>query len=232
MELHLAKDRGRFSLPWLDAKYSFSFADYRNPERMGVGALRVLNNDIIAPGGGFDFHPHRDMEIITIPLSGALNHRDSLSNEGTITRGEVQVMSAGTGIVHAEFNASQQSPCELFQLWIIPNKHGVEPRYETMALEYGKNAFEALVSGDSSVAPLTIHQDATISMGVFDAGNDVEIAAHPTHHQFVMIVEGEVQLEEHSLGKRDAFALESGESRLLSALQKTTILLIDVPSLS
>jgi redox-sensitive bicupin YhaK (pirin superfamily) len=162
--LYPEKERGHANHGWLNAKHSFSFANWYNPHKINFGALRVLNDDIVAPGMGFGTHPHDNMEIITIPLKGKLEHKDSMGHTSVITTGEIQVMSAGTGILHSEFNASQTEAINLFQIWIFPNKRNVTPRYDQINIEYAKaeNNFLQLISPDSKDEGSWIHQDAWI----------------------------------------------------------------------
>ena len=167
---HAARTRGKADHGWLNANHSFSFANYYNAERMNFGALRVLNDDTIAPGMGFGTHPHNNMEIITIPLTGDLEHKDSMGNVGVINEGEIQVMSAGTGVYHSEYNKNTDKPINLLQLWVIPNKHNVEPRYDQRSLLKlkKKNAFYKVLSPNKDNDVVWIHQDAWFHLGDFE----------------------------------------------------------------
>jgi len=162
IEKYPASERGYADHGWLKANHSFSFAQWYNPERIHFGALRVLNDDTVAPGMGFGTHPHDNMEIITIPLFGAVSHRDSMGNEGTIPAGEVQVMSAGTGVTHSEFNRNQNAELKLFQIWIIPNERNVTPRYDQYKIDplSHQNRFAQLISPNKDGEGIWIHQDA------------------------------------------------------------------------
>ena len=166
---HAAQTRGKADHGWLNAHHSFSFANYYNPDRMNFGSLRVLNDDTIAPGMGFDTHPHENMEIITIPLRGDLEHKDSMGNIGVINEGEIQVMSAGTGVYHSEFNKNLDKPINLLQLWVMPNKQNVEPRYDQKSLRELKkeNTFYQVLSPNKEDDGMWIHQDAWFHLGDF-----------------------------------------------------------------
>src|SRR5205085_6388817 len=168
--IHRANTRGAADHGWLNAKHSFSFANYYNPDRIHFGVLRVLNDDTVATGMGFGKHPHDNMEIITIQLEGAIEHKDSMGNEGVIKYGDVQVMSAGTGIQHSEFNASKTEPLKLFQIWLFPNKKNVQPRYDQVTLDVKdrRNKLQQILSPKTDENNLWIHQDAWFSMGIFD----------------------------------------------------------------
>jgi redox-sensitive bicupin YhaK (pirin superfamily) len=212
---------------WLNARHHFSFANYYNPKRMGFGALRVINDDIIKAGAGFDTHPHRDMEIITYVRNGAITHRDSRGNVGRTVAGDVQVMSAGTGIYHSEFNLESEDTT-LYQIWIEPNKTGVEPRWDAMEFptEEAEGGLTLLVSGDGR-APLQIHQDATIHTGRINAGNKLE---HSIKHQVYLLVSiGTVVLDGHTLKQGDGAEIRDVDSFSLKAVTDTDVLVIDVP---
>lgn len=207
--LHLAKNRGFRNHDWLKTAHSFSFANYWDPNKMGFGVLRVLNDDTIAAGHGFDLHPHRDMEIVTIPLSGSLKHEDNKGHKGVIGPGAVQVMSAGTGIVHSEFNASETEPVSLFQLWIEPDQLDHDPRYEDKQFPAPvKNEFQLLVSPDGREGSLMVHQQAFISLGQFDAGvRKTYDVRRKNNGVYLMVVEGEVEIDGKTLGERDAIGI-------------------------
>ena len=229
MNILKSTSRGIYELEWLSSRFSFSFAEYYNPHRMGFGALRVLNDDIISPGKGYGMHPHRDMEIITIPLSGSLFHEDSMGNKGIVQTGEIQVMSAGTGVEHSEINASSTDPLCLFQIWILPHTQGVTPRYAQKAITYGQNTFTDLVSGDTRSDTLFINQEATISIGRFDEGEKIEISASEGKGCFVMIVEGTLLQGAVTLSTRDSFEIVSPKTIKTVAIGPTTLLKIEVP---
>lgn len=219
---------GRANHGWLDARHHFSFAEYRDPNRMGFGALRVINDDIIGAGTGFDTHPHRDMEIITYVREGAITHRDSNGNEGRTEAGDVQVMSAGTGIFHSEKNAGTIDT-NLFQIWIEPNKLSVEPAWDSYEFPRDPVASELmlLVSGDGT-APLSISQDAFIYAGTLLAGTEID---HPIHNQaYLLVSKGELQINGQNLKKGDGAEITSESVVRLQALSDAEVLVIDVPA--
>lgn len=226
--VHRADERGGGEHGWLSTRYSFSFANWYEPSRMGFGALRVINDDRIAGKNGFGAHAHADMEIITIVLSGTLTHKDSMGNTGTIRAGEVQVMSAGTGVVHAEFNDANEE-LTLFQIWILPDRKGHEPRYAQQ--DFGTESRETLL-----VAPmgheetLGIHQDAYITRLSLEAHEVHEYRIHKEGNGlYVLVVEGKTGVAGETLGKRDSIGIEDAETVALTAASKTQLLLIEVP---
>lgn len=226
--IHKAEDRGAGEHGWLSTRYSFSFANWYEPSRMGFGALRVINDDRIAGKNGFGAHAHTDMEIITIVLSGTLTHKDSMGNTGTIQAGEVQVMSAGTGVVHAEFNDADEE-LTLFQIWILPDRKGHEPRYAQR--DFGNESKETLL-----VAPLGhedalgIHQDAYITRLMLEAHEAHEYRIQKEGNGlYVLVVEGEIVVGGETLGKRDAIAFEDSETIGVKAASGAQLLLIEVP---
>lgn len=227
-ELHRSHERGTSELDWLRSRFSFSFADYHDARRMGFGALRVLNDDIISAGRGFDFHPHRDMEIITILLSGSLAHKDSLGSEGIISKGEVQVMSAGTGIVHSEFNASESEDCTLLQIWIFPRQKGLSPRYDQKAIALQRNAFTLLVSGEASDDALMINQDARLLRGRFDVAKKAAFSIEEGKGLFLFVIDGEVNAAGESLRKRDALLVSDADLIEIECTAVSDLLLIEV----
>jgi redox-sensitive bicupin YhaK (pirin superfamily) len=212
---------------WLNARHHFSFANYHNPGRMAFGALRVINDDIIKAGAGFDTHPHRDMEIITYVRKGAITHRDSRGNVGRTEAGDVQVMSAGTGIFHSEFNLESEDT-NLYQIWIEPNRVGVEPRWDTRQFptEETEDGLTLLVSGDGR-APLTIHQDATIHAGRINAGSKLEHAIR--HQAYLLVSKGTVMLDGQKLKQGDGAEIRDVASIKLAAETDADVLIIDVP---
>lgn len=230
--IHRAGERGEGNHGWLQTRFSFSFADWYEPTRMGFGALRVLNDDHIAPLGKFDMHPHRNFEIITIPLSGAVTHEDNMGNMGTVHAGEVQAMSAGTGVVHSEYNASKTEPLSLFQIWIEPNIRNAEPRYAQTRFDptLRKNAWQFLVSGDGTPGTLPIYQHARIAWTDMDAKTSlVYTIAHEGNGAYVIVVEGEVKIDGEHLSKRDAIGLSETARFSISATTPATVLVIEVP---
>ncbi|MFM6945964.1 MAG: pirin family protein [Flavobacteriales bacterium] len=227
---HAANSRGHANHGWLDAHHSFSFASWYNPERIHFGMLRVLNDDIVAGGMGFGKHPHDNMEIITIPLSGALKHEDSMGFSEIIEAGEVQVMSAGTGIYHSEFNPNANQEVNLFQIWIFPNQKQVTPRYAQRKYELKEGAFTALVGPQSSGIATWIHQDAWLSMGVFDADTTTNYAIQSSGNgAYVMVIEGVIEIDTQQLSQRDAIGVWSTDQIEIRCKQKAKILVIEVP---
>lgn len=231
--LHKAKERGYAKHGWLTTHHSFSFASYYDPEKMGFGALRVINDDEIAAGAGFGEHPHDNMEIITIPLTGALKHQDSMGNSAVITAGEVQVMSAGTGVEHAEYNASTTEPLTLFQIWILTDTPNVTPRYDQKRYDPAlfHNTFFRVVGNMETPGVLGIHQDARISLGRFDAGKSIEYTLKSPHHGvYFLVIEGEGMIADTSLEKRDALGIWETEKVSVQAGDTEFFLLaIEVP---
>ncbi len=202
-----ASGRGHVTWDWLNTYHSFSFGHFYNPELMGFGALRVVNDDTIAPGQGFGEHPHQDMEIITIPLSGAVEHQDNTGAHGITPSGSVQVMSAGRHVAHSERNASATEPLSLFQIWIEPKAYGIDPRYAEKSFDPKKRegAWQLLVSNDGRHGSLSIHQDAFISLARFTADTDFTYPVHRTGNiVFLMLVDGQAKIDGQSLGRRDA----------------------------
>ncbi len=217
---------GQANFGWLAAKHHFSFGQYHDPQRMGFGKLRVINDDIIKPHSGFDTHPHRDMEIITYVRQGAISHKDSRGNSGRTEAGDVQVMSAGTGIFHSEHN-HEDVDTNLYQIWIEPNKLGVEPRWDSHEFpsESNSDQLTLLVSGDEK-APLFIHADAKIFAGNIDAGN--EITQKLDKDGYLLVSEGIILVGDIKLGKGDAAEITQQTEVVIIAEEDAEILLIDV----
>lgn len=230
--IHLAKDRGFADHGWLKAAYSFSFAQYYDPAKVHFGLLRVLNDDIVAPAMGFGMHGHDNMEIVTIPLRGSLAHRDSLGSEGTITPGEVQIMSAGSGIRHSEFNGSATEEVNLLQIWVFPKERNIQPRYDQKQFDTGKahNRFQLLVSPDEAEGALWINQDAVFALGNFDAGSSFEyVIKHPGNGAYVFVIEGSIELDSSTLGRRDAAGVYDTVSVAFQTKENSKVLVIEVP---
>ena len=231
--LHKSEDRGFADHGWLKARHSFSFANYHNSEKMHFGKMRVLNDDNVAPGRGFDIHPHQDMEIITIPLSGALRHSDNIGNEGVIRSGEVQVMSAGTGVWHSEHNASGKEELNLFQVWIFTDKRGHDPRYDQKKFSPGgrQDKWQLFVSPDGRDNSLWIHQNAFISQ--FDSSREKNVKYRLNDEKngvYFMMIEGSAKIEGLNLEKRDAAGFWIIENDLKFSINKSSKLLaIEVP---
>lgn len=223
--------RGHSLYEWLDSYHSFSFGNYYNPEKMGFGALRVLNDDIIAPETGFDTHPHKNMEIVTIPLKGELKHGDSKMNERIITPGDIQVMSAGTGIYHSESNPHGSVNTEILQIWILPHTRNTEPNYNDYNIRelLKPNELTTLVAPDGS-APGTLLQQAWFSMGTFDGGQDFSYSLHNEQNGiYVFVIEGEAQIENTTLNRRDAMGIYDVDQVKIASKKKSHLLVIEVP---
>jgi redox-sensitive bicupin YhaK (pirin superfamily) len=232
MIIHKAKSRGEANHGWLKSWHTFSFADYYNPSRMNFGALRVLNDDFIAPGMGFGTHPHKNMEIITIPLSGALQHKDSMGNTEIIRKGEVQIMSAGTGIRHSEFNASTAEEVTLLQIWVFPDKEGITPRYEQkdFSLVNKKNKLLPIVSPDRREGSVLINQNAYFYLGEIEAETLVNYKKTSLSQGiYLFVLNGEVLVNDTRLGSRDAAGIDDHDEILIKALSHSEILLMEVP---
>ncbi|MDC0874951.1 pirin family protein [Flavobacteriaceae bacterium] len=229
---HSSQTRGEANHGWLQARHSFSFANYFNPERIQFGALRVLNDDIVAPGKGFGTHPHDNMEIITIPLEGALEHKDSLDNIGVIEADEIQVMSAGTGVYHSEYNKNSDRSVNLLQLWVFPNQKNVTPRYDQKSIKEFKktNTLYPIITPNSEGATLWIHQDAWFHLGDFNQETSVSYTLNKDGNGvYVFIIEGAAEIEGQRLQKRDALGVWETNSISIIAKENTRILIIEVP---
>ena len=229
---HPASSRGAADHGWLQAKHSFSFANYYDSERVQFGALRVLNDDIIAPGMGFGTHPHDNMEIITIPLDGALEHKDSMDNIGVIETDEIQVMSAGSGVYHSEYNKNKDQSVSLLQIWVFPNKKNVTPRYDQKNIKDLKkvNSFYPIVTPNQKGPGMWIHQDAWFHLGEFDKETRINYKINKKGNGvYAFLIEGSVQIDGESLEKRDALGIWDTEKFELLANQNSRILLIEVP---
>jgi redox-sensitive bicupin YhaK (pirin superfamily) len=231
--LYKAETRGHNYHGWLDTHHTFSFASYYNPERIQFGALRVLNDDVVIAGEGFGTHPHNNMEIISIPLYGDLEHKDSMGNGSVIRSCEVQVMSAGTGITHSEFNASRSEGLNFFQIWVIPNKKNVSPRYGQQKFNFfdAKNELVQIVSPCPDDDGLWIYQDAWFDTGVFDKDYSFEyLLKRKGNGLYVMVIEGEFEVEGQTLSRRDGMGLWDTDAVKIKALSEgARVLLIDVP---
>lgn len=232
IEFHPEATRGFADHGWLKAKHSFSFASWQNRNRMHFGALRVFNDDIVAPGMGFGKHPHDNMEIITIPLRGQLKHEDSMGFSEVVKAGEVQVMSAGTGIFHSEFNASNKEDINLFQIWIFPNVQEVAPRYGqfTYDVSASQNNFLQLVSPDPEDEGMWIHQDAWIHLIEMDENTTQKYHfKNPRSGVYCMNIEGHKAIGENQFGFRDAAGIWETDAFEIHAFQKGRMLLIEIP---
>jgi len=224
-----SNERGHAEHGWLDSYHTFSFADYYDPNWMGFRSLRVINDDLVLPGEGFGTHPHRDMEIITYVLSGALEHKDSMGNGRIIRPGEVQYMAAGSGIQHSEFNPSKDEAVHLLQIWIVPDRKGLKPRYaEKSLVNAPRGQFNLAVSKSGRDGSVAINQDAELYVAKLDAGNEASHTLKSDRHAWVHVAEGEVKLDGDTLKAGDAAAI-TGESKVeLVASKPSQVLLFDL----
>lgn len=230
--IHRSESRGRAEHGWLHSRHSFSFADYYNPERMGFGKLRVLNDDVVEAGMGFGTHPHDNMEIVSIPLSGSLRHQDSMGHVQQIRAGEIQVMSAGTGLTHSEYNGSDTGQVNFLQIWVMPKLHNVEPRYDQMAFdsEGRQNQFQVVVSPDGNKGSLVINQEAWFALADMDADRSVDYISHQNNHGvYLFVIDGRVEVGGEILSNRDAMGVSHGPSLEIKAQTSVRILAIEVP---
>ncbi len=230
--VHKADTRGKANHGWLNSSHSFSFANYYNPERMNFGVLRVLNDDTVAPGMGFGKHPHDNMEIISIPLEGDLEHKDSMGNTTVIKEGDIQVMSAGTGVFHSEYNKNQDKEVKFLQIWVIPNQKNVAPRYDQITLNHDdlKNQLSQILSPNQDDDGVWIHQNTWFHLGEFEAGTTVSYELKdPNNGVYAFVLEGDMTIETQKLNKRDGVGiLETNKIEIL-ADSSSKILLMEVP---
>ena len=222
--------RGAADHGWLKSKHTFSFADYHNPSMMGFGKLRVINEDWIEPGKGFGTHPHRDMGIVTYMVDGALEHKDSMGNGSVIRPGELQRMTAGTGVLHSEFNASETDRAHLLQIWILPEQNGLEPGYEQklFPVEEKRNRWRLVGSRDGRDGSLTIHQDIELSSTVLDEGKSIEYGFDGRRRGFVQVVRGTVEIDGETLEAGDALAVVDQQVLDIKAKSESELLLFDM----
>ncbi len=230
--VHKANTRGVADHGWLKSYQSFSFAGYYNPERINFGALRVLNDDIVTGGMGFGEHPHDNMEIISIPLEGELQHKDSMGNTATIKAGEIQVMSAGTGIYHSEYNPDASRPAKFLQIWLFPNKRNVTPRYDQILLDATdqKNEFVQILSPNADDAGVWIYQNAWFNLAKFEAGTNKTYQLHEKGNGvYIFILKGEVEVNGQLLETRDGFGIWETDAFDVKASSDAEFLLMEVP---
>lgn len=230
MILRRANERGGGNHGWLQTMHTFSFADYYDPAWMGYRTLRVLNEDVVAPGEGFGMHPHRDMEIVTIVRSGALAHRDSLGHEAVIRPGEVQRMTAGTGIRHSEMNPSPTEPVHLFQLWVMPERRGLEPGYEQKTFEASqrRNRAQLIVSRDGAEGSLRWNQDARLYLADLEAGQSLTLPWQPGRHAWIQVMQGQLTLAGQTLTTGDGVALTPEGAVNLESRDGAELMLFDL----
>jgi redox-sensitive bicupin YhaK (pirin superfamily) len=230
INIRKSNDRGRANHGWLDTHFTFSFADYFDPEHVQFRTLRVMNDDRVAGGGGFPMHPHRDMEIVTYVLEGALEHRDSMGNGSVIKPGDVQYMSAGSGVTHSEFNASQTEPVHLYQIWMLPEKKGLKPAYDqknfSEAEKRGK--LRLVASPDGRDGSVKIRQDNELYATVLAAGDSVRHALKPERHAYVQVARGSVKLNGQKLAEGDGAAISVEKAVELTGVKDAEVLLFDL----
>lgn len=230
--IHRAATRGHANHGWLNSHHTFSFANYHNPERMNFGVLRVLNDDTVSAGMGFGTHPHDNMEIISIPLAGDLEHKDSMGNVAVIKEGDVQVLSAGTGVTHSEYNKNKDKEVKFLQIWVFPNKKNVTPRYDQISLRdiAKENAFYQVLSPNKEDEGVWIHQDAWFHIGKFTKGySDTYTIKKEGNGVYAFILEGEVTVNGETLSKRDGMGIWEADSFEVNATEDARVLLMEVP---
>ncbi len=227
-----SEERGHADYGWLKTYHMFSFADYHNPRRMGFGLLRVLNDDTVAPGQGFGRHGHRNMEIVSIPLDGALEHTDTMGTRQILRPNDIQIMSAGSGLQHSEANASATDTVSFLQIWIQPDQSNLPPRYAETTLDpiHRRNRFDRFISPDENVSPLQIHQDAHFSMAILDVGTSLEYHRNSTANgMFLFVIEGKLKAGEVELNRRDGASVTHSNRITIEAIESSEVLVIEVP---
>jgi redox-sensitive bicupin YhaK (pirin superfamily) len=229
LTLRKAADRGHADHGWLDSHHTFSFADYYDPAQMGFRALRVINDDRVAPGQGFGSHSHRDMEILSYVLEGALAHNDSMGADGVLRPGDVQRMSAGTGVVHSEFNGSKTDPVHFLQIWLKPDSKGIPPGYEqkTFPAADKRGRLRLVASPDGSTGSLRINADARIYAGVFDAGQNADLTLGEGRHAWVQVAEGRVRVNGQELAPGDGVAMSDERHLKIEGVDRAEVLVFD-----
>ncbi|NLR79326.1 pirin family protein [Chitinophaga eiseniae] len=233
--IHRADTRGYANHGWLKSHHTFSFANYYDPNRIHFGALRVLNDDSVKGGMGFGAHPHDNMEIVSIVLHGALEHRDNTGKQEVIRKNDIQIMSAGTGVVHSEFNASKTEDVNFLQIWVIPSERNVAPRYDQRTFDPAsrENKLQVVIAPDKSADTLWLNQDAWFSLGKFDAGKTVEITAKKAGTgSYLFLLSGEIQIDGETLQTRDAIGLSEYDKATVEIIKPAEFLLIDISMLS
>lgn len=229
--IHKADSRGYADHGWLKSHHTFSFAGYFNPERVNFGALRVLNDDFVAAGMGFGEHPHENMEIVSIPLEGKLSHRDSTGSSGVIEKGEIQFMSAGTGVTHSEMNGSSSEDVKFLQIWIIPNKINITPRYGQMSYEVNCNELKTLIQPTPAEGTLRLQQNAWFKMAKFDAGTEtlIKIENPETNGIYIFVLSGSIEIDGETLNSRDAIGVWETNETNVQIKENSEFLVIEVP---
>jgi redox-sensitive bicupin YhaK (pirin superfamily) len=230
--LFKATDRGSADYGWLKPNYYFSFAQYHDPAKVHFGLLRVLNDDFIGGGGAFPTHPHDNMEIVTIPFTGALKHKDSTGGEGVIQAGDIQIMSAGTGVQHSEANASATEPVTLFQVWVFPKERNIKPRYDQKTFDINEraNKWQTVISPIEADNALWINQDARFALTKLDAGKEINYSTAFTNNGvFLVVINGSVKVNGQQLNKRDALGISETGSFTVTASEDAELLAIEIP---
>lgn len=230
--LHKASTRGQANHGWLNSHHTFSFANYYHPERMNFGVLRVLNDDEVAPSRGFGRHPHDNMEIISIPLEGDLEHQDSMGTVSVIKKGDIQVMSAGTGVTHSEMNKNKDQAVKFLQIWVFPREKNVQPRYDQISIKEvaQKNAFYQVLSPNKEDQGVWIHQDAWFHLGEFDKGSSTHYDLHKEGNgMYLFVLEGGVKVNGQALDRRDGYGIWDAKGFDLEATEDAQVLLMEVP---
>ncbi len=230
IQIRRSEDRGHFDHGWLDTHFTFSFADYHDPKHMHFRTLRVINEDRVAPGGGFPTHPHQDMEIVTYVLEGGLEHRDSMGNGSVIRPGDVQRMSAGTGVTHSEYNPSATEPVHLLQIWMFPERKGIKPSYEQKSFSdtEKRGRLRLVASPDGREGSVTIHQDIELYAAVLGAGGSVRHELKPDRHAYVQVVRGSVKLNGQKLEAGDGAAISEEKTVELIGVKDAEMLVFDL----
>ncbi|MCI0453553.1 MAG: pirin family protein [Candidatus Dadabacteria bacterium] len=230
IKIRKSHERGHTNLGWLDSYHTFSFGDYYDPKHMGFRSLRVINEDWVKPSAGFGAHPHRDMEIITYVLEGALQHKDSMGNGSTITPGEIQRMSAGTGVTHSEYNRSRTEPVHLLQIWILPTKKNIEPSYEQREFNPGEKQgkLRLVATSDGRDSTVTVHQDVNLLASLLAPGENITYSLKPDRHAWVQIANGSVIMNGHELKHGDGASVSEEVNLEISASESSEILLFDL----
>lgn len=229
--IHRSEERGKANYGWLETRYSFSFSRYYNPEKMSFGLLRVLNDDVVHPATGFGTHPHDNMEIITIILEGQLEHKDSLGNGSVISKDEVQVMSAGSGVTHSEFNPSKTDKVSLLQIWIYPKEENIKPRYaqKSFPKEERKNKLVTVASGFNEDGSLYIHQNAEINLGYFDKSETINYKVRNGNGVYLFLIDGQVKIRDEELFRRDAIGIYDTDEFQIQVFDNAEFVLLEVP---
>jgi len=230
LDIIQSESRGSADHGWLRAKHTFSFAEYYDPQRVEFGTLRVINEDRIAPGKGFGTHPHRDMEIVTYVIDGAIEHKDSMGNGTIITPGEVQRMTAGTGVLHSEFNHSRDKELHLLQIWIYPEKNGLEPGYEQTRFtrDENLNCLRLVGSRDGREGSVTIHQDVDLYASVLEPGNELALELRNDRKVFIQVIHGDITVNSRALSAGDGAAMEGEQALRINASNEAEFLVFDM----